>query len=232
MASVTRSGGTEVTLDGQDVRVGPEGRFVFGFHRDAPAASVLTLRYPDGRREERPLVIESRDYDVQRIDGLPPKMVTPPESVLARIKAENARIAQARAQDRAQADYLTGFVWPTIGRISGIYGSQRILNGKPRRPTSRETLIRQQRRQRRAERRKYFQSRRGRRLYARRKTSVEPFNSHLKGLFPLEEQVWHGRLDNNRTMMLERVQAKCSVSIACISVSTRAPAATAKLDGV
>ena len=126
--------GTKVTLDGQPVRVSPEGRFVFGFHRDAPAAAVLALRYPDGRTEERPLVIESRDYKVQRIDGLPPKMVTPPESVLARIKAENARIAEARAQDRAEPDYLTGFVWPTVGRISGVYGSQRILNGKPRQP--------------------------------------------------------------------------------------------------
>ena len=61
-------------------------------------------------------------------------MVTPPESVLARIKSENAKIAEARAQDRAEPDYLTGFVWPTVGRISGVYGSQRILNGKPRQP--------------------------------------------------------------------------------------------------
>ena len=29
---------------------------------------------------------------------------------------------------------LTGFTWPATGRISGVYGSQRVLNGKPRNP--------------------------------------------------------------------------------------------------
>ena len=126
--------GTVVSLDGRVLRVDSQGNFVFGFHRDAPATALLSLRYPDGRKEERLLEVKGRDYNVQRIDGLPPKMVTPPASVLARIKAENAEIARTRENDGETPYYLSGFIWPTHGRISGIYGSQRILNGKPRQP--------------------------------------------------------------------------------------------------
>jgi len=54
--------------------------------------------------------------------------------VLARIRAENARIAEARAVDRAEPMYESGFVWPAVGPISGVFGSQRVLNGEPRRP--------------------------------------------------------------------------------------------------
>ncbi len=126
--------GAEVALDGRPLRLDPEGRFVFGFHRDAPAEAVLSLRTPEGLTEERRLAIESRDYEVQRIDGLPPKMVTPPDSVLARIKADAAKVRAARAEDLPRGDFLGGFIWPAHGRISGVYGSQRILNGQPRQP--------------------------------------------------------------------------------------------------
>ena len=126
--------GAEVALDGRPLRLDPEGRFVFGFHRDAPAEAVLSVRSPEGLTEERRLAIESRDYKVQRIDGLPPKMVTPPESVLARIKADADKVRAARAEDLPRGDFLGGFIWPAHGRISGVYGSQRILNGEPRQP--------------------------------------------------------------------------------------------------
>lgn len=126
--------GTQVVLDGRALRVDPQGRFVFGFHRDAPDTALLTLRHPDGLTEERMLTIRGRDYAVQRIDGLPPNMVTPSEAVLARIGEENARIARTRENDGETPHYLSGFVWPAIGRISGVYGSQRILNGQPRQP--------------------------------------------------------------------------------------------------
>ena len=92
------------------------------------------MAWPDGRVEMRHLVVAKRDYKIQRIDGLAPKMVTPPETVLARIRAENARIAEARAVDRAEPLFESGFVWPVEGPITGVFGSQRVLNGKPRRP--------------------------------------------------------------------------------------------------
>ena len=126
--------GAQVTLEGRSVRVTEAGRFIFGFGRNARAEATLEVVWPDGRAEMRHLVVAKRDYKVQRIDGLAPKMVTPPETVLARIHAENARIAEARAVDRAEPLFESGFVWPVQGPITGVFGSQRVLNGKPRRP--------------------------------------------------------------------------------------------------
>ena len=126
--------GAAVTVEGRSVRVSSEGRFLIGFSRDAGPSARLRVRLPDGREMTRALSIAKRTYKVQRINGLPRKMVTPPESVYARIRSENAEIAKARAQDTAVPRFESGWVWPTLGRISGVYGSQRILNGKPRQP--------------------------------------------------------------------------------------------------
>ena len=125
---------TKVYFANESVRVSSEGDFLIGFHRDEPNRQSLRLIYTDGTLETKILVIKKRDYDVQRIDGLPPRKVTPNEKDLERIYAESRLIKQARKLDDNRTDYKTGFIWPTVGRISGIYGSQRILNGKPRRP--------------------------------------------------------------------------------------------------
>ena len=126
--------GTVVTFEGRKVRVSPEGVFVIGFSRDAPPTAKLELHHPDGSMGTRILQVKKRKYRIQRIDGLPPKMVTPPKKVLARIRRENALIGRARKHDTPVPYFMKGWVWPAKGRISGVYGSQRILNGKPRRP--------------------------------------------------------------------------------------------------
>jgi len=126
--------GSTVVLDGRTVRVAPDGLFVIGFHRDAPASAELLVTGPDGGTDRRSLAITPRSYDIQRIDGLPPRMVTPPAEVLERIKRENARIAALREIDRPEPLFRSGFVWPATGRISGVYGSQRILNGEAKQP--------------------------------------------------------------------------------------------------
>src|SRR5690606_230422 len=124
--------GSSVALDGRAVRVAPDGLFVLGFHRDAGPTAELVVTAPDGVSERRSLAIVPRHFDIQRIDGLPPRMVTPPPEVLARIKHENARIAALREDDRPEPLFRSGFAWPATGRISGVYGSQRILNGEAR----------------------------------------------------------------------------------------------------
>lgn len=126
--------GARVTLNGREVRVSATGNFVFGFGRDAPQEALLSIETPDGAHEQRKLKVKKRQYKTQRIDGLPRKMVSPPKAVLERIRAENKSIAAARAVDRPQPYFESGFVWPVIGPISGVFGSQRILNGKPKRP--------------------------------------------------------------------------------------------------
>lgn len=130
----TADPGDTITLDGKSVRVGPRGEIVFGFHRDAPATAVLAITHRDGRREQRILTVVPRAWDIQRIDGLPPAQVTPPPEVLDRIKRDTTLINAAKGHDDPTPRFLSGFTWPASGRISGIFGSQRILNGEPRAP--------------------------------------------------------------------------------------------------
>lgn len=126
--------GTRVQHDGRDVRVSPGGEFLLGFDRDASALTEVSVTLPDGARRRRELAVAGRTYDVQRIDGLPPRQVTPSAADLKRIERDNVLIREARSRDEPRTDFLAGFRWPAQGRISGVYGSQRILNGEPRRP--------------------------------------------------------------------------------------------------
>ena len=127
--------GTTVSLDGQALSLAPSGRFVFGFDRDQGPHATLDIVHTDGSIEHRELSVEGRDYDIQRIDGLPPAQVTPrTKAQLAHIKRDQQMKHQARA-DRSQGIWIfEHFTWPLTGRVSGVYGSQRILNGEPRRP--------------------------------------------------------------------------------------------------
>ncbi|MEQ8355465.1 MAG: M23 family metallopeptidase [Kiloniellaceae bacterium] len=126
--------GSTASLNGESLRMTPDGRFIFGFGRDAAPKAALTVTEPDGTVVTRELKIEQRAYDIQRIDGIKKDYVTPPEDVLARIRADSAAVATARETDRAETDFDSGFAWPVLGPISGVYGSQRIFNGEPRQP--------------------------------------------------------------------------------------------------
>ncbi|MEX2200926.1 MAG: M23 family metallopeptidase [Dongiaceae bacterium] len=126
--------GSSVLFEGRQVRVGADGWFLIGFGREAPPQALVEVTLPDGTAERLSLDIAQREYDIQHIDGLPDQMVTPDESLLARIAADRELILAAWAHDTTATDFLGGFVWPVIGPISGVYGSQRILNGEPRQP--------------------------------------------------------------------------------------------------
>lgn len=126
--------GSRVSVNSIPIRVSPDGLFLVGFGRDEPSPVTLEVTAPGGEVETRLLEIASREYKIQRIDGLPPKKVTPDEEHLKRIQAESALVKATRQRDDARTDFLTGFMWPARGPISGVYGSQRILNGEPRRP--------------------------------------------------------------------------------------------------
>ena len=125
--------GTHVVFDGRALRVGKGGVFLLGFGRDTTRAN-LALTYPDGRSETRNLTIARRDWLIQRVDGLPQQTVTPSEAELQRIRDDAALAAEARRRDSAEPLFGAGFIWPVTGPISGVYGSQRILNGQPRAP--------------------------------------------------------------------------------------------------
>ena len=81
-----------------------------------------------------PITPSSRQYEIQRVNGLPQNTVTPPPEVLARINKEAETIYLARLTDTAGDDFLSGFDWPAPGIESGVFGSQRIDNGVPMAP--------------------------------------------------------------------------------------------------
>lgn len=126
--------GAKASMDGKPVRVDAAGVFLIGFGRDAAAQARLLIEHADGSRIEKELKVAARAYPVQRIDGLPERQVTPPPADMSRIQDDSLRIAEVRRLDSDRRGFASGFMWPVEGLVSGVFGSQRILNGKPRRP--------------------------------------------------------------------------------------------------
>jgi murein DD-endopeptidase MepM/ murein hydrolase activator NlpD len=126
--------GSQVTVNGESVKVSKSGEFLVGFDRDAPLQHKLVVSQDGQAKQTRQFSIKAREYQIQRIDGLPPSKVTPPKRDWDRIKKEVVLVKQARKLNEDRTDFLTGFIWPSKGRISGVFGSQRILNGNPKRP--------------------------------------------------------------------------------------------------
>jgi len=109
------------------------GEFVIGFGRDHPANAYLTLEI-NNKLITKSFKIKKRIYKTQKINGLRKKMVTPPKSFYERIIRENKSIKEVRNLNSNVDFVFQKFSWPTKGVISGVFGSQRILNGKPKRP--------------------------------------------------------------------------------------------------
>jgi murein DD-endopeptidase MepM/ murein hydrolase activator NlpD len=129
--------GAKIRLDGEDVMTGADGRFVIGFGRDAPPSALLAVTLPGGAVEQVALVIEDREFPVQKIDGLDQSKVSGfTEAQLKKIAGDTAKKKAARQETLSEAAWESGFDWPVHGRISGRFGSQRILNGEAGRPHS------------------------------------------------------------------------------------------------
>ncbi|MBV9992744.1 MAG: M23 family metallopeptidase [Alphaproteobacteria bacterium] len=118
-----------VTVDGNTVSVSPDGRFAFGLAYDQTRATHIVAGATT--RDVVPVV---RKYDIQTVNGLPQKTVTPPKEVQARIARENALVAEARKRDTAMTAFAETFDWPIKGIVSGTFGNQRIDNGTPMAP--------------------------------------------------------------------------------------------------
>jgi len=125
---------TKIKIDKKQVRVTKDGYFAFGLARDRKYDVVITIE-KNGVKEKIIKKVLKRKYNIQRIDGLEEKMVTPPEEVYERIKKDNKLIAKARAVDTSLDYFKDKFIVPVDDAIiTGVYGSQRILNGKPKWP--------------------------------------------------------------------------------------------------
>ncbi len=124
----------KVFVDKKKIRVTKDGYFAFGIGRDRKNNLIIKII-----NKEKTEVIEKkvlkREYKIQRIEGLPPKQVTPPPEVYDRIKKDNQLIGKARSIDTPNDFFKYKFIYPLEKYIiTGVYGSQRVLNGKPRRP--------------------------------------------------------------------------------------------------
>ena len=129
--------GATARLDGEDVMVDDDGRFVLGFGRDSALSALLAVTLPDGSIERVSLDIEDREFPVERIDGLDQSKVSEfTEEQLKKIATDSELKKAARAATEKVADWAQGFDWPIRGRVSGVFGSQRILNGEPKTPHS------------------------------------------------------------------------------------------------
>ena len=125
---------SKIKIDNRKIRVSKDGYFAFGLDRDRKNNVIIKIT-----KNEKSKTIEKtvrkRDYKIQRIDGLPPKQVIPPPEVYERIKKDNILIGKARSIDTPYDFFKDKFIFPIDKYIiTGVYGSQRILNGKPRRP--------------------------------------------------------------------------------------------------
>ena len=126
--------GSQVSLDGVSVMVADDGNFAIGFDRDAKSDAELIVMSVNGDMTRQSLAIRQRDYKIQRIEGIAKKIMSPNEASLKRIRSEAAEVRQARAQLLPRLDFAGAFQWPLRGPISGVYGSQRVYNGVPKRP--------------------------------------------------------------------------------------------------
>lgn len=126
--------GSTVRVDDRTVRVSDDGRFVFGVGRDAKGGVKVEITPPEGETINRTVTVENRDYKIQNIDGLPARKVEPNKDDQAKIERDWVMLNEAKAADSTILAFADTAVWPVTGIISGVFGSQRVLNGKPKSP--------------------------------------------------------------------------------------------------
>lgn len=124
------AGTSLLTFDGRTVPLAPDNAFFIAFDRDAPASATLTARFSDGRAVARPLTIAPRAWRIEHIN-IARRPGGASDDFLRIRKPELARIEAARKIDTGSDGWRQKFVWPVKGRISGVFGSQRVYRGEP-----------------------------------------------------------------------------------------------------
>ena len=121
---------SRISFQGQDVPIAADGRFLIAFDRDAgPSATIVATRV-DGSVVRRTLAVQPRAWRIERLNTLP-RIAQPSEEFQRRRPGEVAQIAAAREIRSASQGWRQRFMWPVTGRISGLFGSQRVYKGEP-----------------------------------------------------------------------------------------------------
>ncbi|QUN07318.1 M23 family metallopeptidase [Shewanella yunxiaonensis] len=126
--------GSQLMLDGRAIQVSAEGNFAFGFERESPLNHTLSVTYPDGHVATQQLNIAERQYRISSVNGISKKIMEPDPKDVARAAEDSKMVKAARARTSEESGFASDFIWPLTGRISGVYGSQRIYNGKAGNP--------------------------------------------------------------------------------------------------
>jgi murein DD-endopeptidase MepM/ murein hydrolase activator NlpD len=124
------AGTTSLTLGGAPVVVAPDWAFFAAFDRDAGPRSTLTARRADGTVLTRELAIAPRGWKIEHINAAR-RPGGPTDAFMALRRPELARINAARAKETGASGWRQAFIWPVKGRISGMFGSQRVYRGEP-----------------------------------------------------------------------------------------------------
>ena len=133
---VRLSPGSQLVVAGKRVHVGGDGVAVFGAGRDERGPLAISIVEPDGQRRDTLIPITPRDWPIEYVNGVPPATVNPQPALAARIEREQAAVTAVRSRYDDREDFLSGFIWPVQGRISGRFGNQRVYNGDPKAPHS------------------------------------------------------------------------------------------------
>ena len=123
----------EIYVDQKKLKVSKEGYFIFGISRDRKKNIIISIN-KDNKAREVIKVVKSRKFKVQKIDGLPKRKVSPNDEDMKRIRKEGKLIAKAKNVNSDLSFFFKDFIRPVHGITTGVFGSQRVLNGKPRRP--------------------------------------------------------------------------------------------------
>lgn len=126
--------GNTVTLNNKSLTVSNNGDYVFGFSRDDMVSYILVITQPNGSQKARILTPAKRDYKLQRIEGIKKSIMEPNPKAVARSQQDSKQIKTARKISSNITSFAQGFIPPIEGTITGVYGSQRIYNGVPKRP--------------------------------------------------------------------------------------------------
>ncbi len=124
------AGARSVMLDGHPLALSPDGRFLAGFDRDAGPRASLVATLADGHSVTQELTIAPRAWRIERLNTLP--KFPAPDPVFAKLRPpELAQIVAARARTTETEGWRQSFAWPATGRISGLFGAQRVYKGEP-----------------------------------------------------------------------------------------------------
>lgn len=125
---------SKVYFDEKLLPITKTGHFVFGFSRDDKESHQLLVVEPDGQEFVQVITPKAQDYKIQRVEGIPKKIMNPNKADKERISKDAEQVWVTRDTQSLRNDFVKGFKAPATGVVTGVYGSQRFYNGKAGRP--------------------------------------------------------------------------------------------------